>query len=91
MVSGIGLSSSVLPLRRVNTCYIEVEILCFLIDVLVIIVVILDRDFLGILVEDLDIKTDGLQFLDEDLEGFRYTRLRDVLPLDDGFNQIRIE
>ena len=84
MVSGISLRSGVLALRRVNACYIEIEVLCFFVDVLIIVIVVLDRDFLSILVEDLDVKTDGLELFDEDLEGFRNARLWDILALDDG-------
>ena len=84
MICGISLCSGILALRRVDTCYIEIEVLCFLIDVLIIVIVVLDRDLLGILIEDLDVETDGLEFLDEDLEGFRNTRLWNVLALDDG-------
>ncbi|CUP29922.1 Uncharacterised protein [Bacteroides xylanisolvens] len=42
-------------------------------------------DFIAIFIQDTDVETDGLEFLHEDLEGFRYARTRDVFALDDLF------
>ena len=43
----------------------------------------LEVDLVLILVQSLYVQTEGLHFLDEYLEGFRQTRLRYVLSLDD--------
>ena len=70
-------------LRRVDARDIEVEVLGTCVDI-VIIVIILDGDFLRIAIEHFDVETDGLELLDENLERFRHARLGDVLSLDDG-------
>ena len=78
----------IIPRRRrrrpfFDALHIEVEGARLCANVLVLLIA--NRNLLGILIKHLDVKTDCLKFLDEHLKGLWHTWLWDIVSFNDGF------